>query len=145
MAEKVHPPKSKKKARPANWRWKLSKDIKGHIPAFVIHATGLNTKKQLLARYGEGAEFEAPYPRQELEPGPVPKIDPTKCDTGFAHDGEPCKEAPVWKSVYSDDGRPEPVTLYLCATHALEDFHGLTVTAGECVGQTITYTSLAEY
>jgi hypothetical protein len=36
------------------------------VPTFVIEATGLDTKKKIVARYGEGAAFEKgkPPPRQ---------------------------------------------------------------------------------
>ncbi|HTN52224.1 MAG TPA: hypothetical protein VML50_07470 [Anaeromyxobacter sp.] len=40
------------------------------VPTFVIEATGIDTKKKIVARYGEGAAFEKgkPPPRQRAAP-----------------------------------------------------------------------------
>jgi hypothetical protein len=39
------------------------------VPTFVIEATGLDTKKKIVAKFGENATFEKDKPLPKLKPG----------------------------------------------------------------------------
>jgi hypothetical protein len=57
-------PAAARGARPALARWVADRRAR-RVPTFVIELTGLHTKKQIVAKYGDGAAFEKgkPLPR----------------------------------------------------------------------------------
>lgn len=50
-------PAARRKARGEITKWLADKRA-GRVPTFVIEATGMKTKKQIVAKYGENAAFE---------------------------------------------------------------------------------------
>jgi hypothetical protein len=55
------PARAPRPAHAATSRWAADRRAR-RVPTFVIELTGLHTKKQLVARYGDGAVFEKGKP-----------------------------------------------------------------------------------
>jgi hypothetical protein len=64
-------PRAASRSRPARGditRW-VADNRARRVPNFVIEATGLDTKKKIVARYGDGAAFEKGKPLPKAKAG----------------------------------------------------------------------------